>query len=349
MFRTSNATSGTVTVTMVDSDGAETALSITVQTGVIDGKTYYWHRGECLYPFLACGKYYLKIVDGANTYYSVPFVPECGISDIPDGYQPMRDMNGCVMRDTDGAILYEECSDIPPDEPAIEVQFGYRYNWYAANDVKNIAAIEWRLPSMDDYEDLILTLDPDGGLDVNTAGGDLKETGTEFWNSPNTGATNISLFNARGGGVRSAFADGEPNDFDYIGLYEFFLTTNDAGFSFGYDRGGGPFLLFNSASLVLEVMGMTSTAMKLGGASVRLIKNSTTLTHGQTGTYVGNDGKVYRTICIGAQEWLADNLCETLYRDGSPIPEVTDAATWAALTTGARCSYDNDESNAFTI
>jgi len=100
---------------MVDSDGAETALSITVSTGVIDGKTYYWHRGECLYPFLTCGKYYLKIVDGANTYYSVPFVPECGISDIPDGYQPMRDFNGCVMRDADGEILTEECSEIPPE------------------------------------------------------------------------------------------------------------------------------------------------------------------------------------------------------------------------------------------
>ena len=109
MFRTSNVTSGTITVYMVDSDGAETALSITVSTGVIGGKTYYWHRGECLYPFLTCRKYYLKIVDGANTYYSVPFVPECGISDIPDGNVELRDTNGCVMRDADGNILYEPC------------------------------------------------------------------------------------------------------------------------------------------------------------------------------------------------------------------------------------------------
>lgn len=109
MFRTDNVTSGSIVVTMVDSDGAETALSITVSTGVIDGKTYYWHRGECLYPFLTCGKYYLKIVDGANTYYSVPFMPECGISDIPDGSEPLRDANGCVMRDDDGTILYEPC------------------------------------------------------------------------------------------------------------------------------------------------------------------------------------------------------------------------------------------------
>jgi hypothetical protein len=117
MFRTDNVTSGSIVVTMVDSDGAETALSITVSTGVIDGKTYYWHRGECLYPFLTCGKYYLKIVDGANTYYSVPFMPECGLEDIPDGYRVMLDFNRCVMRDELGIIMYEECSPIPEPEP----------------------------------------------------------------------------------------------------------------------------------------------------------------------------------------------------------------------------------------
>jgi hypothetical protein len=45
---------------------------------------------------------------------------------------------------------------------------------------------------------------------------------------------------------------------------------------------------------------------------------------------------------------LSESLIETLYRDGTAIPEVTDAASWAALTTAARCSYNNDETNAFT-
>lgn len=109
MFRTENVTSGTVTVYMVDESGTETEITITVSTGVIDGMTYYWHRGECLSPFLTCGKYYLKLTDGTHVYYSVPFVPECGISDIPDGNEALIDVNGCVMRDTDGNILYELC------------------------------------------------------------------------------------------------------------------------------------------------------------------------------------------------------------------------------------------------
>jgi uncharacterized protein (TIGR02145 family) len=79
---------------------------------------------------------------------------------------------------------------------------------------------------------------------------------------------------------------------------------------------------------------------------VRLVKDTTTLSDGETGTYTGNDGKVYRTICIGTQEWLADNLAETKYRNNDSIPEVTDNTAWAGLSTGARCSYDNDPSNA---
>ena len=81
------------------------------------------------------------------------------------------------------------------------------------------------------------------------------------------------------------------------------------------------------------------------GASIRLIKDSTTLSHGQTGTYTGNDGRVYQTICIGTQEWLSENLMETKYRNGDAIPEVTDNTAWAALATGARCAYNNTITN----
>ena len=91
---------------------------------------------------------------------------------------------------------------------------------------------------------------------------------------------------------------------------------------------------------------------RIFGLPLRAIKGSTTLTHGQTGTYTGNDGKVYRTICIGTQEWLADNLCETKFRNGDWIPGFDGGvytpfsnAAWAALTTGALCAYNNDWSN----
>ena len=48
------------------------------------------------------------------------------------------------------------------------------------------------------------------------------------------------------------------------------------------------------------------------------------------------------TIVIGTQQWMSKNLEVAFYRNGDPIPQVTDATAWAALTTGAWCYYNND-------
>ena len=50
-------------------------------------------------------------------------------------------------------------------------------------------------------------------------------------------------------------------------------------------------------------------------------------------------------ITIGTQIWSSTNLDVTTYRDGTPIPQVTDPAQWANLTTGAWCYYNNDPAN----
>lgn len=49
------------------------------------------------------------------------------------------------------------------------------------------------------------------------------------------------------------------------------------------------------------------------------------------------------TICT--QVWMLKNLEVTAYRNGDPIPQVTDQATWAGLTTGAWCYYSNNSAN----
>ncbi len=54
------------------------------------------------------------------------------------------------------------------------------------------------------------------------------------------------------------------------------------------------------------------------------------------------DGNEYTTVTIGGQEWMVENLKTTHYRDGTPIPRVTDDAAWAALTSPGYCWYDND-------
>ena len=78
---------------------------------------------------------------------------------------------------------------------------------------------------------------------------------------------------------------------------------------------------------------------------IRIIKNSTTLTHGQEGTYTGNDGRIYRTICMGNEEWLADNLAETKFRNGNLITVLLSSQM---LTAPALC-YPNNDINNFLI
>jgi len=54
------------------------------------------------------------------------------------------------------------------------------------------------------------------------------------------------------------------------------------------------------------------------------------------------DGNIYHAVQIGTQVWTVENLKTTKYRDGSPIPLVTDNNVWGGLTTPACCYYNND-------
>lgn len=54
------------------------------------------------------------------------------------------------------------------------------------------------------------------------------------------------------------------------------------------------------------------------------------------------DGKVYKTVIIGNQEWMAENLNVSHFRNGESIPQVKDDDDWAFLSAGAWCNYEND-------
>lgn len=60
------------------------------------------------------------------------------------------------------------------------------------------------------------------------------------------------------------------------------------------------------------------------------------------------DGNVYHSVVIGNQEWMVENLKTTKYRNGDPIPIISDTTQWTNLTTGAYCNYNNDTSNVPT-
>jgi uncharacterized protein (TIGR02145 family) len=54
------------------------------------------------------------------------------------------------------------------------------------------------------------------------------------------------------------------------------------------------------------------------------------------------DGNTYKTIKIGNQLWMAENLKTTRFSDGTNIPLVIDADSWGNLTTPGYCWYNND-------
>jgi len=61
------------------------------------------------------------------------------------------------------------------------------------------------------------------------------------------------------------------------------------------------------------------------------------------GSVTDQDGNTYNYLTYGDQVWTLENAEMVTYRDGTPIPQVTDATEWANLTTGAWCYYENDE------
>ena len=63
------------------------------------------------------------------------------------------------------------------------------------------------------------------------------------------------------------------------------------------------------------------------------------LTYGSLADY---DGRLYKTIQIGAQTWMAENLKTTKLNDGTEIPFVTNENAWMELTTPGYCWYNND-------
>lgn len=206
------------------------------------------------------------------------------------------------------------------------IQYGYLYNWYTVDDVRNIANTGWHVPIQTEFTTLFNYVS-----DVSTCAIELKESGTSRWSSES--GTNSYGFTWIGSGYRHQ--TGAP-----------FNSLKSQGIIWSATQTSASTAYYYIADNDLDDSINEVSNFKKFGVSIRLVKDSTSLSHGQTGIYVGNDGRVYKTICIGTQEWLSENLMETKYRDGSSIPEVTDNTTWSGLTTGARCSYNNTETNA---
>lgn len=213
----------------------------------------------------------------------------------------------------------------------VTVKYGLLYNFYAATDVLNICAAGWTVPTATEFDTLITYL---GGVTV--AGGKLKEPGLIYWTTPNTGATNEVNFNGRGNGARND----TTGLFSNINLAGNFWTQT----AVSTDNARYRNIVYNSAIVAVpfnsKKYGFSIRPFRAATVAEQLAADGTSMN-----PYIGNDNKSYRTVKIGTQVWLADNLAETKFRTGATISEVTDNSAWAALTTAGMCAYNNDWSN----
>ena len=72
----------------------------------------------------------------------------------------------------------------------------------------------------------------------------------------------------------------------------------------------------------------------------------------ETSTVTDIDGNVYKTVKIGTQWWMAENLKVKRYRNGDSIIYVSyinydlDSAKWNNLTSGAYCIINSLDSSS---
>lgn len=208
---------------------------------------------------------------------------------------------------------------------------GYYYNRYsianngviATQDGRNSGGIinltqfgNWRVPNNTDWGTLFTAL---GGSTV--AGGEMKST--NFWDPPNTSATNNSFLTWRPTGSIPYTAGG--------------VITQEGELSRHWSGGTGTpttrtyICSYNSASAT-----SSNSANPKNLQSLRLCReliecesdyNNYTFVRN---AYIGNDGTSYDGVKIGSLIWLSCNLAETKYNNGLDIYAPIDNADWLA-------------------
>jgi uncharacterized protein (TIGR02145 family) len=128
-------------------------------------------------------------------------------------------------------------------------KYGFLYDFKTA---LNVCPTGWHLPADAEWTTLTTFL---GGEKI--AGGKLKETGTNKWKSPNTGANNESGFTALGGG---SYGNGS---YKYIGYNGNWWSSTEISPTSAWGR-----RLDNSTAIVYSL-----SADKQGGLSVRCLRD----------------------------------------------------------------------------
>lgn len=228
--------------------------------------------------------------------------------------------------------------------------YGLLYNYYALSDSRNLAPTGWHVMTRSEYFYFMEyitgnTITNDiTSLNDNRLTYGLRITGTTFWS--NSSGTNDYKFSLKGAGYR----EGPTNLGIFMNIQQKsqfitptlnFDSTQCAGFYIQYD--------VNTIRFQTKTGYGYQFDFKSGG-SAALVKDSTSLTNGQTGTCVGNDGKRYTSICLGTTEYVF-HIAETKYRNMDTVSyhgagaDFYTNTEWYSLTTEACCPPNGNWNN----
>jgi uncharacterized protein (TIGR02145 family) len=160
-----------------------------------------------------------------------------------------------VVTNTDTSTLVGQMYYYSNDSLTNYSVYGALYNWKATQSSDSLCPVGWHVPTDTELTTLTTFL---GGSGV--AGGKMKSTGTTYWNSPNTGATNETGFSALPQGIRTS----NTGFFILINSYGIFWTSTEFPNS--------------NAAYYREIVNSNDdvgrgTDTKSGGFAVRCLKN----------------------------------------------------------------------------
>jgi len=180
--------------------------------------------------------------------------------------------------------------------------YGKLYNWYAVNDPRGLAPEGWRLPTHEESQKLISSLD--------------------FTSDTVTDAVS---FNLLPNGLRSKSGK-------FIGFGERATFWSSSGDTRSTALGANVDIKFD--------LNKREIYDKKEGLGVRLVcENSDCIPFSYEAMPPENQTtiKQIEVVKIGGQLWMKKNLEVDHYRNGDTIPQVQDSKKWRRLRTGAWC------------